>query len=79
MLVCELKSCMGCSQYQDIQEVVPRKLYKAWDSDSKTMVALKTVEVYGFAAASAWAHQHLAVPSLLVRYALLDGKGLQAL
>lgn len=64
---------------QEIHEAVPRKLYKAWDSDNKTMVALKLVEVYGFAAASAWADQHLAVPSLRVRYALLVGRALQAL
>ena len=43
------------------------------------MVALKLVELYGFAAASAWADRHLAVPSLHVRYALLDGSTLQAL
>ncbi len=43
------------------------------------MVALKLVELYGFAAASAWADQYLAVPSSRVRYALLDGRTLQAL
>jgi hypothetical protein len=59
--------------------VVPRKLYKAWDSDNNTMIALKLVELYGFAAASAWADQHLAVPSSHVRYALLDCRNLQAL
>ena len=51
--------------------MVTRKLYKAWDSDNKTMVALKLVEVYGFAAASAWAGKHVAVPSMLVRYAFI--------
>lgn len=56
-----------CSKYQDIEEVVPRKLYKAWDSANNTIVALKLVELYGFAAASAWADQHLAVPSSCVR------------
>ena len=35
------------------------------------MVALKLVEVYGFEAASAWADHHVAVPSVLVRYACL--------
>lgn len=59
--------------------MVPRKVYKAWDSDNNTLVALKLVELYGFAAASAWADQHVAVPSLRVRYALLDGRTLQAL
>lgn len=60
---------MSCSRYQDVEEVVPRKLYKAWDHDKQAMVALKLVEVYGFEAASAWADQHVAVPSVLVRYA----------
>ena len=46
--------------------MVPRKLYKAWDCGNKTMVALKLVEVYGFAAASAWAGEHVAVPSVLM-------------
>ncbi|KAL0035758.1 hypothetical protein WJX77_001602 [Trebouxia sp. C0004] len=55
------------SKYQDIEEVVPRKLYKAWDRDKQAMVALKLVEVYGFEAASAWADHHVAVPSVLVR------------
>ncbi|DBA86104.1 TPA: hypothetical protein ACH3X1_005623 [Trebouxia sp. C0004] len=55
------------SKYQDIEEVVPRKLYKAWDRDNQAMVALKLVEVYGFEAASAWADHHVAVPSVLVR------------
>ncbi len=59
--------------------MVPRKLYKAWSHDDQAMVALKLVEVYGFEAASAWADQHSAVPSSLVRYALLDGRTLQAL
>ncbi len=62
-----------------MEEVVPRKLYKAWSRDDQAMVALKLVEVYGFEAASAWADQHVAVPSSLVRYALLDGGTLQAL
>ena len=35
------------------------------------MVALKLVEVYGFEAASAWADHHVAVPSVLFRYACL--------
>ena len=61
----------SCSQYQDIEEVVPRKLYKAWDSDNQAMVALKLVGVYGFEAASAWADHHVAVPSVLVRNACL--------
>jgi hypothetical protein len=60
-----------CSKYQGIEEVVPRKLYKAWDRDNQAMVALKLVEVYGFEAASAWADHHVAVPSVLVRYACL--------
>ena len=59
--------------------MVPRKVYKAWDSNKNTMVALKLVELYGFAAASAWAEQHLPVPSSRVRYALLDSRTLQAL
>lgn len=59
--------------------MVLRKLYKAWDSQNKAMVALKLVEMYGFAAASAWAHQQLAVPSSLVRYALIDGRDLHGL
>ena len=59
--------------------MVPRKLYKAWDSDNNILVALKTVEVYGFAAASAWADQHVAVPSSRVRCVLLDDKTLQVL
>ena len=62
---------LSCSKYQDIEEVVPRKLYKAWDRDNQAMVALKLVEVYGFEAASAWADHHVAVPSVLVRYACL--------
>ena len=61
----------SCSKYQDIEEVVPRKLYKGWDRDNQAMVALKLVEVYGFEAASAWADHHVAVPSVLVRYACL--------
>ena len=68
-----------CIKYQDIQEVVLRKLYKAWDSDNDTVVAVKLEEMYGFAAASAWADQHLAVPSLLVGNVFLDGRTLQAL
>ncbi|KAL0036505.1 hypothetical protein WJX77_010488 [Trebouxia sp. C0004] len=55
------------SKYEDIDEVVPRKLYKAWDRDNQALVALKLVEVYGFEAASAWSDHHVAVPSLLVR------------
>ncbi|KAL0053482.1 hypothetical protein WJX82_006356 [Trebouxia sp. C0006] len=55
------------SNYQGVEEVVPRKLYKAWSHDDQAMVALKLVEVYGFEAASAWADQHSAVPSSLVR------------
>ena len=69
--------CWGCcatSEYQDVVEVVPRKLYRAWDSDSHRMVALKLVETYGFSAASAWAEQGIAVPSQLVRCALYCGR-----
>ena len=62
---------VSCSKYEDIDEVVPRKLYKAWDRDNQALVALKLVEVYGFEAASAWSDHHVAVPSLLVRYACL--------
>ena len=62
---------LSCSKYQDIEEVVPRKLSKAWDRDNQAMVALKLVEVYGFEAASAWADHHVAVSSMLVRYACL--------
>lgn len=66
-----INTAFSCSKYQDIEEVVPRKLYKAWDRDNQAMVALKLVEVYGFEAASAWADHHVAVPSELVRYACL--------
>lgn len=59
--------------------MVPRKLYKAWDSENEAMVALKLVELYGFAAASAWAEQHLAVSSRLVRYAVFDARIMQML
>lgn len=52
--------------------MVPRKLYKAWDRENKTMIALKFVEICGFSAASAWEQQHLAVPSSCVRYALFN-------
>ena len=68
-----------CSKYQNVQEVVLGKLCKAWDSDNNTLVALKVVELHGFAAASAWADAHLAVPSSRVRYALLVGRTPQAL
>jgi hypothetical protein len=62
---------LSCSKYQDIHEVVPRKLFKAWDRDNQAIVALKLVEVYGFEAASAWADRDVAVPSMLIRYACL--------
>ncbi len=56
------------SKYQGIQELVPRKLYKAFDSEMKKTVAVKLVEAYGFEAASVWADRHVAVSSLAVRY-----------
>ena len=42
----EFPQQFSCSKYQDIEEVVPRKLYKAWDHVNQAMVALKLVEVY---------------------------------
>ncbi len=52
--------------------MVPRKLYRAFDSSSKATLALKLVESYGFEAACSWAEHHLAVPSMVVRYVLHD-------
>lgn len=79
LIVSSLEQCMqhvqtqlfAYSKYQDMEDVVPRRLYKAWSLDQKAIVALKLVEAYGFEAASAWADDHVAVPSLLVRYACL--------
>ena len=52
--------------------MVPRKLYRVFDSSTKATLALKLVESYGFEAACIWAERHLAVPSMVVRYVLHD-------